>query len=88
MGFVPQPLVAAVVAALATVASLSCADSRAPTDPYFSPEVRPPNAARDGGPIRTPEARSDVVHVPPRFTEEARNTASNRKVEPPRRRDG
>lgn len=68
MGFVPQPVLAAVVAALATVASLSCADSHHP-DPTL-PEQRPPSTGRGNGPVqdvvRQPDATLETRGVAPR----------------------
>lgn len=60
MGFVPQPVLAAVVAALATVASLSCADSHKPSDPAFAPNAKPPSSRQTGEPVQ------DVVNKPER----------------------
>jgi hypothetical protein len=51
MGFVPQPVLAAIVAALATVASLSCADSHRTAEPALSPEPRESSSGQSEGPV-------------------------------------
>lgn len=71
MGFVPQPVLAAVVAALATIVSLSCADSHQATDPSFEPNVtvRPPRVDRAEGEVRDVVKRSVPLSAPPEVAE-------------------